>query len=498
MMMLLAAHADELELESSVIAVTVHTDGARVVRLAKVRVPVGRHELIFGDLPITLDADSLSAEGEGHATITGIDVRRVTGLEDRDVRVAAIKAERQRLADAVAVHRDTVSRVGNDLRFLRSLKPKAPGALEEATFLADDAAAQLAELAGQISDDMSRLLVEQRRAEREIRALLAEDARLEREVDTLESRGGSDSRRVAVGVDAAVAGTVELRLSYLVGGASWEPRYDARYRPNDGVVELALSAAVNQRTGESWDGVALALSTAPRRQRVAPPELSPFVLQEAAPSSRRAMAGKAQAVSAFEFEARHPEDVPADGTVRRIALDLQELQAQVVHRVVSRHSASAWLTARVVVGAEYALLPGTVSAYLGTAYVGDGRVASTPPEGELDLSFGVDDRVQVNRTPLEDVSEGTKPLGSRERQRWGFETTVANHTGETISVEVVEQVPATREAEWEVSVATSPEVEVPNDGVFVWKQDLANDAEQLFTLEYEVSWPQDQRPLTLD
>src|SRR6185312_15650146 len=49
---------------------------------------------------------------------------------------------------------------------------------------------------------------------------------------------------------------------YLLYGASWRPRYDARVDAAAGRVKLTQQALVSQSTGEDWSDVALALSTA--------------------------------------------------------------------------------------------------------------------------------------------------------------------------------------------------------------------------------------------
>ena len=157
-----------------------------------------------------------------------------------------------------------------------------------------------------------------------------------------------------------------------------------------------------------------------------------------------------------------------------------------------------YLTARVTNDAEWSWMPGPVNSYLGSAFVGQGTVAATPPGGEVDLSFGVDDRVAVERVRIEDLTLSQRPLSNRERQQWGFETRVTNRTGAPIDLIVSEQVPATREDRFEVEVHTEPEVEVPKEGVFEWETTLASGAREVFTLEYEVSWPEGQRPMVLD
>jgi hypothetical protein len=510
LLLLSVAWADDLEVESTIEAVTLYQDRARVTREVTVTVDPGRTDLVFDGLPLNLIAESLAAEGEGTAgaTLLGIDTRPQRGTEDRDERIRELKDEQRELEDQVTDLRDVLQRVRAEIAFVTSVKPVAPAELREDTMLATDAPEQLTRMAQQLGDDLRGLYEEQRAAEWQIRDLEKEVDRIKREIRLI-GGAGTDSQRVAVGLDARRAGRVTVRLMYVVTGASWSPSYNARYRPADGKVRLELSGTATQRTGEDWEGVDLLLSTARPQEGTAPPALSPFYLREGyAPAPLggvgrgermdHAAAAVADRSTVVEFQSRRKETLLADGTARQVPLTSVDFDAEVLHKVVARRLEAAWLTARVENTAEWSLLPGPVSAYLGTAYVGEGVLPLTAPGEEVDLSFGVDDRVAVKRTRLKEVAFDTKLLSNRERQQYGFETELANHSGRPIKVVVVEQIPTSAQDEFKVEVQTEPEVEIPKEGVFEWEAEIPSEGEATFTLEYEVSWPEGMRPMLLD
>jgi hypothetical protein len=499
LLMLSLAWADDLAVTSKVTGVTVYRDRARVVRTVQIEVPAGRTDLVFDGLPLQLITQSLSAEGEGtaRATLTGIDVRPQRGVEDRDERLRKLADTKESLEDRIRVERDRIARVQADIAFLQSLQPRATPQLEEGLFLADDAAAQLAATSRAVGNDLVALYKEQRTAEQAIRQLQRELDATNREISELQSGGGPDTQRVAVGLDAQRAGTVTVRLSYVVTGAGWSPHWDARYRPNDGKVRLDLSADVRQSTGEDWDDVRLTLSTASPQQSTQPPQLQPFYLQPGYGVAGGQVAD-ADRVTAVEYAAPTVEDVPADGTRRRVYLQSKDLAATVVHHVVARRVEAAWLTARVKNDSDTAWMAGSVSAYMGTAYVGEGQLNVTAPGAEADLSFGVDDRVRVKRTRLNQKSDDAKGLQNRDRISYGWKTAITNRTGRSIQLVVHEQIPASRDAAFEVTATTTPPVQIPETGVFEWKADLADGKSQDFVLEYTVSWPQGDRPVLME
>lgn len=493
------AFADDLPVESRITDVVVYTDRARITRTVSVDIPSGRTDLVFEGLPLTLLPPSLSAEGEGTAgaTLTGIDVRTTRGVEDRDERISALKTERRAHEDAIRVQTDIVARVQKDIAFVTSLKPVAPGRLSDKLFLAPDAAGQLGTMSKQIGADLVALYKEQRAAEDEIQKRRLETDRIDRELYVL-GQGTPDANTVAVGLDAPRAGRVTVRLQYVTTEAGWSPHWDARFRPSDSKVKLDLSGEVSQTTGESWDDVRLTLSTARANESTSPPALAPFYLTEGYGRGTGASSAVDKA-TAVEFAAPAREDVPTDGTQRRVYVTSLDMTGKIVHQVVARRQEAAYLTARVTNGAEFALLPGGMSSYMGTAYVGEGSLDLTPPGAEVDLSFGVDDRVRVKRTRMEQVSSDAKPLQNREHQRYGWKTAVTNRTGKPITLVVVDQVPVSREAAFIVEAKLTPAIEpLPSDGVFTWTVDVPEGKTQDFLVEYDVSWPQGDRPVLME
>lgn len=496
MMFVTLALAADLPVTSAVGEVVVFGDRARITRNVTIDVPAGRTDLLFEGLPLSLVPESLSAEGEGNAALLGTDLRPVHGSADLDARRKGFSSEREKLAAQRRVETDRITRIQADLAFLQSVKPVAPPSPQPGVFLADDAASQLSAVARSVGTETERLLVEQRAAEAKIRAIDADIGRIDREVTVLGQKS-TDSATVSVGLDASRAGKVTVRLHYIVGGASWSPHYDARFDPKTNEVRLEVSGDVVQTTGEDWKGVRLVVSTADPNRSTAPPPLEPFILQEGG-GYAGARSGTSAAGS-FELTAPAPESVASDGTRRRVILDTLRLATELRHEVVPRRGELAYLVAHAHNTAVYGLLPGSVSSYLGTAYVGDGSIGQVAPGGDLDLSFGPDDRVKVKRVRLEGIQSDAKPLGNREKAKYGFETTVTNRTGQAIHLRVTDQVPVARDAAYNVDVKTTPSVPVsPGTGLFTWDVTVPDKGSQEFVHEYEVSWPQNERPVLLD
>src|SRR5207302_2585901 len=80
-------------------------------------------------------------------------------------------------------------------------------------------------------------------------------------------------RRAEVLVSCPPGKTASVELTYLVGGASWRPAYEARADEDAKKVALSLYATVQQSTGENWDQAQVIISTAVPSQDATPPEI---------------------------------------------------------------------------------------------------------------------------------------------------------------------------------------------------------------------------------
>ncbi len=81
-----ALHAADLPIDSKVTAVTAFTNGALVTRAGKVTMEPGEHTLVFSNLPVGLDPESLRSEvltGEGDWYNATLVDKTVQAIADR-------------------------------------------------------------------------------------------------------------------------------------------------------------------------------------------------------------------------------------------------------------------------------------------------------------------------------------------------------------------------------------------------------------------------------
>ena len=267
-------------------------------------------------------------------------------------------------------------------------------------------------------------------------------------------------------------------IRYQVGGASWVPFYDARLATGTKAqapkLQLVRRASIQQRSGESWDNVALALSTARPGAGTAAPDLQPMTVDyEADSPPPRPMAspsgggtqhvarggrpgqsrGRADGEDAQLRAKAAPEPPAGRGAARqrrdaglpgrlshrrpRHRADHRRGQARADRRDRSSIRRSrcapcpsatqkAFLYAKMTMARGTPILPGQVSLFRDGTFVGNGRLPLLAPGEEHELGFGVDDAVRVKHAIAEEKRAETGIITSSKTDTRNYRITVKN------------------------------------------------------------------------
>ncbi len=526
-----AVGAADLEAASRIHAVTVYRSTARVVRTARVAVPAGDARVVLRGLPDQLADDSVRVQGKGtaRAAVHGVSVERVTGeaAASAEARAAEERLEKLRDEDRALEDREKGARSRRD--FVDSLRSSYSEERAKNLAVRGVSAREWAEMVAFVAKERDAAAQEVRRAEvaRRDQARRIEAARAE--LEKVQAKRGQTTKIVAVELSAERAGELDLEVSYLVPRASWRPVWDARLSPEKGTVELALHGSVEQRTGEDWSQVALALSTAQPARGLQVPELQPRWLEKprpppapaprlAAPAQGRASMKvakakleQAEALEAEEaveeapaqvtegllstvFTAPRRESVDGAGRARKVYLAAFALQAELSRVAAPRADPSAYLAAKAVNETGATLLPGPAAVFLGDELVGRAALPLVPPGGEVKLAFGADDRIKVERRVVERRHETSGLFAKDDVIRYHVRTTVKNLWSKPATVRLLDLVPVSREEQVKVAVldGTTAPTE-PDDpmkpGIKAWVFSLDPRKEKVVELRYEVRFP---------
>lgn len=529
---LFALASPEVEATSRIDGVTVFRSSARVVRALRVEVGAGATRVALPGLPAELDDDSIRVEGQGagRVEIHGVTVERVR--RERAVAAEARAAEErlEGLQDEDRALQDRIKAAQGRAAFVESLRSTYSEERARNLAVRPLSAKEWGEAVAFVDSQLADASAAVRQAEAARRDLRRRIEQARAALDALAAKRGETTKRVAIDVTASRAGAIELTVAYSVPSAGWEPVWDVRLDAPRSSVELAFYGSVWQRTGEDWGGVRLAVSTTVPGRALAVPELSsrwldravasrpvPLSQAPAAAVERKAQrsaqpapladaAAEAELFAAEEptatveagllattFTAPARESVDGAGQARKIALARFPLQAELGRTAAPRLDRAAYLTAKVVNTTGFPILPGTAGVYVGDQFVGRAALRPTPAGGELQLAFGADERVEIERRVLEHKHDTSGLLDKKDVWRYRARITVKSRWDEPVRLKLLDLVPVARDASIEVAVldgSTRPTREDPErPGVRVWELELKPRQEQVVEIRYEIHHP---------
>lgn len=536
----------DFDLTTTITGVTVYPDRAQVTRAGATRLDApGEHTLRIGGLPLALLSDSVRASGKGPAgmRILAVEQSHEANPTAPEATLQALQTEIERLEREIALLDERLRSVEERQGWLRTLGDQAARSLawgiargatkpEDASSLFSYADEQAQYLAS------SRQEIQTTRNETQ-RTL---DAR-RRELSRLGGAGQPDRLVASVRIETTAAGEVQIELSYLLYGASWRPRYDARVEAAAGRVRLTQQALVSQRTGEDWANVALALSTArPSAATRLPDEPDPWYLDLYKPApipppapAPRAYKGRAamsagfaadtaspmlaQAMEAMEeapveaefagaaieragsaqvFRVSGGVGVPSDGEPHLFGIGEYEAPAKIDYVAQPVYSPGAHMRATATNTAGRVLLPGELHVFQagagGDEYVGQTRLELTAENAELPLYLGVDDNLTVKRELVErDTDKGSLLQRGVRKTTFGYRVTLANRTGAAQHVTLQDVLPVPRNERIKLNtleMRPQPSARTKLEQL-TWELDLAPNEEKRVEWRFVVESPTD-------
>jgi hypothetical protein len=260
-----------VEVKGVVDAVTVYRGQALVTREVPIVAREGTFEIVVTDLPARVIPSSLHADSPDGVQVRSVRYRTRPIAHDvrEDVRKLddAIAAAADRLV--ALARRDEV--ITENKAYLTSLTAfVAPTAQTELTRGVLNAQT-LEQLSTYITGEREKLSTQELERAREAQKVEAEIAKLNAEKATI-TNGSQKVLQEAVLIVSGAEKGGEVKLHYLVDGATWEPSYTAR--ADRGEMTLEYYAAIEQMSGEDWGDVQMTLSTATPTLMASAPKLT--------------------------------------------------------------------------------------------------------------------------------------------------------------------------------------------------------------------------------
>ena len=513
--------------------VSVYPDRARVTCVGAVDLTEDTSQIVFDDLPLTLEPDSVRVGGAGAARVRlmGVELTRHFYEQTPAERVQALEREIEQVEDEK-----------------RALEDDQAGWLAHMAHLSGlrDATAEFARglSRGRLTiEEQMRMAINLRDQDHEVRAALRAldeqkrvlDRRLEklrRDLGTLQSARPRQRYRAVVDVTVLQGGAFTPTLTYVVRNAGWRPLYDVRLAEGENGRFLAIDtlAQIEQNTGQDWEQAALSVSTARPALNQRLPELKPWYIDEvkarpvpqprskkmqvgptlmadmpqpeaamaaAAPVEARAEVAVAEVVdsgTAVTFAIAGKIDIPSDGSPHKTTLSQHKFDPQIDYLAIPKHTDAVYRRAKIMNASDTPYLPGQANLFVNDAYIGRTQMEYTPTSGEIELLLGVEERITIERELVKrDVDK--RFLRDERQLRYGYRIKIKNLLAEAAKMQVEDQIPVSRHEQIKVKMEdVQPEpVERSDLNELKWRMALEPGVEKIIQYEFSVQHPRDMQ-----
>jgi uncharacterized protein (TIGR02231 family) len=518
--MLCSLYAQEpTPVSSSVRAVTVYPDRARVTRPGTVTLPEGTSILQFVGLPEGLEEDSVvvRAQSDAALTIEGIDIRNQFLAASALPRTQELQGQLRGLEEQKESFSATKGVLEEKRAFFRNLAAGL-GKGEKETANVDE----IKKLYTYYGDELSSVAENILSVERSEAKLEPEIDRVKRELEALNNGQQKSQRAVLVSVKAGASAKAEFTLSYVIGNASWAPSYDARVDSTTGKVELLYNALIRQKTTEDWSDVHLVLSTAQPGRNGRMPDLEPAFLDFKIPEPMPMAAARASNMPApmragasapaakfsqestnaeaavqtmgltVAYEVELPVVIPADGQPHRTNVTLLNLQGGPEYVTTPKLDPGVFLRVHLVNTSPALLLPGPVSVFRDGEFTGTIPLSLLPAGGDFDLYVGQDDSIKAERKETVHKRSETGILNQRTVEDRTYQISMQNFRANPIKLLMYDQLPVSKTADIVVNqgpFSDKPATSDKDSGKLSWNIELGPKAKKVIEFSYSVEWP---------
>ncbi|MCM8804550.1 MAG: mucoidy inhibitor MuiA family protein [Candidatus Omnitrophica bacterium] len=489
---------ERIEVNSKISEVIVYPESALVSRVVSCNLKKGNYELIFSDIIPEIDENSLkiSIIGKQEVKLYGAKLKKEFLEEFPSKRIKELKEGIQMIEDEIKREENFKKLILEEKSFLDSIRLFSSQQIPKDLVTKIPSIKELDEILKfldlKLKENYSQLI----ETEIRIRNLINKLDVLKRELEQISGPQKKLKRSIIVDLEVLKDGNFELKVSYLVKEAVWQPIYDARANFEKSEVELVCYGIVKQKTGEEWENVDIYLSTAKPTIGGRMPDIYPWILTPWQPIIRREIGimeneekgilkepkleveyGKVEERGiSILYKINRKVDIKSDWSEHKIPIFSQVLKGNFQYSTYPRLSNYAYLVTRVTNGDNLQLLSGRVNIFLEGDFVGSSSIENIAPGEEFDLYLGVDENLKVKREQIGRKLEESL-FGKIKRITLRYKITLENYKNKKVKIELFEAMPISEDERIKVKIkdlSLEPNQKDWQDkkGIYVWEIEL--------------------------
>ncbi len=515
-----------MEIQNSVINnVTVFQSVAKITRIAEFDLTRGSNNLTIPNLPSTLIPDSIRilVSTQQKSQLLGTSIKQIFHSKTINQTRATLEAEIDALKEKIIGKQEQISGLTTRVEQFDNL-------LSESRIIAHNISnGHLSiedhfSIAEKIDTKRDEFFNKKAEVHIELKDSKTELERKLHELELLKSQHPKMSYEFQFDVYIENDSQCKAELSYLVENCKWEPFYDFHLHGNQ--VNVIFMANVTQTTGENWENVSLTLSTSSPYIVTELPELDPWFINAYIPpppvrphlmkasrdisDSRVLSAPESNSADQMAYISEPPQstiqlegstllyempfkvDILSIDAPTKVAISTIVLKGVLDLVIAPRLSNTAIKRFKTVNNSEYLLMPGLIHLYDESLYAGKTTIEIVPVGAEMELCFGTDDHVKIERE-LVKRQVNKKVLQERKLNLYAYKIKITNNTNTVKKAEVLDQIPVSKHEEIKVKLDESRPQPTSTDELnrLTWSVDLTPYETKTILYEFSVDSPKD-------
>lgn len=345
---------------------------------------------------------------------------------------------------------------------------------------------------------------------------------LENELATLKL-GKNQAKNIIIHLMSSVDKPgVKLSYTYISTEAGWSSQYEARADFKTSKIDFNYYASIWQSTGEDWTDANVEISTARPFVYGNVPELNAWYLDVYTPrfyksksaisqleelsdtSLQEAPAPQAENFlkdteireenTSFSFVLPRKVDIVSDGQPHRVSISKSNADAKYTWFTIPKLVQNALLKTAMKNPFSFPMLSGPISVFFDQKLVGTASVNEPIlPEGEMELSLGVDEGIKIERKLQKKYTDYAGVLKKETTEYFEYAIEITNGKSKEVTLELNDQFPLSRNEKIRVEMEAPKggEATVDEEGKITWQLTLAPGAKKSIPVKFNVTYPKD-------
>ena len=192
--------------------------------------------------------------------------------------------------------------------------------------------------------------------------------------------------------------------------------------------------------------------------------------------------------TSIEYTVEALQTINSDNKLNTITFKETEISATYEYQAIPKLSKNVYLIGKISDWNKADLSNGEANLYFENSFIGNSTINTQQFTDTLDISFGIDNNIIINREKIKDFSE-SKLIGSNKKETYGWKLSVRNNKATSLKVKLYDQIPVSSTKEIQVeTLELSAGTMNPENGMVQWTIDLKTNETKEIILKYSVKY----------